>query len=151
MSAAHHLAQSGAGLGANNAASQKAAAADDDEMPALEPAEEEGPIDETGLDPKEIELVMAQVNCSRAKAVKVLKENGGDIINASESSLIIPSIIDLIFLFSYGGDGLSSTRICMCCMLLSVSLVCILSLHVCQSKVLCLSPRLFFLAKTRCG
>ncbi|KAL5529207.1 hypothetical protein ACEPAG_5181 [Sanghuangporus baumii] len=83
LSAAHHLAQSGAGVGNNNQTSQKAAAADDDDqMPALEPAEEEGPVDETGLDPKEIELVMAQVNCSRAKAVKVLKENGGDIINA---------------------------------------------------------------------
>ncbi|THH18498.1 hypothetical protein EW146_g2506 [Bondarzewia mesenterica] len=45
-------------------------------------AEEEGPIDETGVDPKDIELVMAQVNCSRAKAVRVLKESGGDLINA---------------------------------------------------------------------
>ena len=53
-------------------------------MPELEAAEEEGEVDETGLDPKEIELVIAQVNCSRAKAVKALKENGGDIINASE-------------------------------------------------------------------
>ena len=57
---------------------------DDDEVPELEAAEDDGPVDETGLDPKEIELVMAQVNCSRAKAVKVLKENGGDIINASK-------------------------------------------------------------------
>ena len=54
------------------------------EVPELEAAEDDGPVDETGLDPKEIELVMAQVNCSRAKAVKVLKENGGDIINASK-------------------------------------------------------------------
>ncbi|MFI7876050.1 ubiquitin-like domain-containing protein [Streptomyces salinarius] len=42
----------------------------------------EDPVDETGVDPKDIELVMAQVNCSRAKAVRALKESGGDLINA---------------------------------------------------------------------
>ncbi|KAJ4488053.1 nascent polypeptide-associated complex, alpha subunit [Lentinula aciculospora] len=55
---------------------------DDDDIPELEPAEEEGPLDETGIDPKDIDLVMTQVNCSRAKAVRVLKESGGDLINA---------------------------------------------------------------------
>jgi nascent polypeptide-associated complex subunit alpha len=39
-------------------------------------------VDETGVDPKDIDLVMAQVNCSRAKAVRALKESGGDLINA---------------------------------------------------------------------
>ncbi|MEV7447964.1 ubiquitin-like domain-containing protein [Streptomyces nigra] len=39
-------------------------------------------VDETGVDPKDIQLVMAQVNCSRAKAVRALKESGGDLINA---------------------------------------------------------------------
>ena len=58
-------------------------AADDDEPPELEAVEEEGPVDETGVDPKDIELVIQQVGCSRAKAVKVLKESGGDLINAS--------------------------------------------------------------------
>ncbi|KDQ16374.1 hypothetical protein BOTBODRAFT_31061 [Botryobasidium botryosum FD-172 SS1] len=56
---------------------------DDDDIPALEaPVEEEGEIDETGVDPKDIDLIMAQVGCSRAKAVKVLKESEGDLINA---------------------------------------------------------------------
>ncbi|EJD05855.1 nascent polypeptide-associated complex, alpha subunit [Fomitiporia mediterranea MF3/22] len=83
LNAAQQLAQTGSGLGGAIPAAEKAAAADnDEEAPALEPVDEEGPVDETGLDPKEIELVMAQVSCSRAKAVKVLKENGGDIINA---------------------------------------------------------------------
>lgn len=58
---------------------------DEDDIPELEAPEEDGPVDETGVDPKDIELVMAQVNCSRAKAVRVLKESGGDLINASES------------------------------------------------------------------
>jgi len=55
---------------------------DDDDIPELEPAEEEGEVDESGIDPKDIDLVMTQVNCSRAKAVRVLKESGGDLINA---------------------------------------------------------------------
>ncbi|CCM02395.1 uncharacterized protein FIBRA_04493 [Fibroporia radiculosa] len=54
---------------------------DDDDIPELE-AVEEGPVDETGVDPKDIELVIQQVGCSRAKAVRVLKESGGDLINA---------------------------------------------------------------------
>jgi len=53
-----------------------------DDVPELEAPEDDGPVDETGVDPKDIELVMAQVNCSRAKAVRVLKENSGDLINA---------------------------------------------------------------------
>ncbi len=54
-----------------------------DEPPALEEVEETGEIDETGVDPNDIAVVMNQVNCSRAKAVKALKENGGDLITAS--------------------------------------------------------------------
>jgi nascent polypeptide-associated complex subunit alpha len=50
--------------------------------PAPEDDEE---VDETGVDPKDIELVIQQVGCSRAKAVRVLKESGGDLINASKS------------------------------------------------------------------
>jgi NACalpha-BTF3-like transcription factor len=46
--------------------------------------EEEEEVDETGVDPKDIDLVIQQVGCSRAKAVRVLKESGGDLINASE-------------------------------------------------------------------
>jgi len=55
---------------------------DDDDIPELEPVDEEGEVDETGVDPKDIELVMQQVGCSRAKAVRVLKDSGGDLINA---------------------------------------------------------------------
>eukprot|EP01099_Mayorella_cantabrigiensis_P004648 TRINITY_DN3542_c0_g1_i1.p1 TRINITY_DN3542_c0_g1~~TRINITY_DN3542_c0_g1_i1.p1 ORF type:complete len:173 (-),score=62.36 TRINITY_DN3542_c0_g1_i1:89-607(-) len=38
--------------------------------------------DETGLEPKDIELVMTQTGASRAKAVRVLKKTGGDIVTA---------------------------------------------------------------------
>ncbi|CCU82274.1 nascent polypeptide-associated complex alpha polypeptide [Blumeria hordei DH14] len=39
-------------------------------------------IDETGLEIKDIELVMTQANVSRKKAVKALKENDNDIVNS---------------------------------------------------------------------
>jgi len=85
MSAAQQLAQGGgasvAGLD-NSGITGEGDDDDDDDIPDLEAPEEEGPVDETGVDPKDIDLVMAQVNCSRAKAVRVLKESGGDLINA---------------------------------------------------------------------
>jgi nascent polypeptide-associated complex subunit alpha len=39
-------------------------------------------VDETGIESKDIELVMSQAGCSRGKAVKALKENDGDLVNA---------------------------------------------------------------------
>jgi len=45
--------------------------------------------DESGVDPKDVSLVMAQVNCSRAEAVKALMESGGDLINASEPYVLL--------------------------------------------------------------
>mmetsp|Transcript_18972 Transcript_18972/g.22171 ORF Transcript_18972/g.22171 Transcript_18972/m.22171 type:complete len:109 (+) Transcript_18972:580-906(+) len=47
-----------------------------------EPEEDEGEVDETGVEAKDIELVMSQVNCSRAKAVKALKAANNDIVEA---------------------------------------------------------------------
>ncbi len=39
-------------------------------------------VDETGVEPKDIELVMTQANVSRSKAVKALKTADGDIVSA---------------------------------------------------------------------
>lgn len=39
-------------------------------------------MDEGGLEQRDIELVMAQANVSRAKAVRALKHNKNDIVNA---------------------------------------------------------------------
>ncbi|GAX17794.1 nascent polypeptide-associated complex subunit alpha [Fistulifera solaris] len=47
---------------------------------AAAPAEET--VDETGLEAKDIDLVVSQVGCSRAVAVKALKENDGDLVNS---------------------------------------------------------------------
>uniref|UniRef100_A0AAV2MCV4 NAC-A/B domain-containing protein n=1 Tax=Knipowitschia caucasica TaxID=637954 RepID=A0AAV2MCV4_KNICA len=44
--------------------------------------EEEEEVDEGGLEHRDIELVMAQANVSRAKAVRALKHNKNDIVNA---------------------------------------------------------------------
>lgn len=39
-------------------------------------------VDETGVDSKDIDLVMQQANASRKLAVKALKNNNNDIVNA---------------------------------------------------------------------
>ena len=39
-------------------------------------------VDETGVEAKDIELVMSQANVTRGKAVKALKNNNNDIVNA---------------------------------------------------------------------
>ena len=44
--------------------------------------ESEEEVDETGVEAKDIELVMSQAGCTRAKAVKALKENDGDLVNS---------------------------------------------------------------------
>ena len=44
--------------------------------------EEDDDVDETGVEGKDIELVMSQANVSKAKAVKALKNNANDIVNA---------------------------------------------------------------------
>lgn len=83
LSAAQQLASSTASAAALDAAAA-GASGDDDEPPELKEPEDDGPVDETGVDPKDIDLVMQQVNCSRAKAVRALRDSGGDLINASE-------------------------------------------------------------------
>merc|ERR1712018_484331 len=66
------------------------------ETPAVQPpiaeeSEEEEEIDETGVEAKDIELVMSQANVSRGKAVKALKNNGNDIVNAIMELNVISS------------------------------------------------------------
>jgi nascent polypeptide-associated complex subunit alpha len=72
------------GAQAQQSAAQQFAAASPDapavEAPKVEELEEDA--DETGLEAKDIELVMSQVGCSRGKAVAALKANNGDIVEA---------------------------------------------------------------------
>ncbi|XP_070535622.1 nascent polypeptide-associated complex subunit alpha-like isoform X2 [Ptychodera flava] len=43
---------------------------------------DEEEVDDSGLEAKDIELVMSQANVSRSKAIKALKNNSSDIVNA---------------------------------------------------------------------
>ncbi|XP_031250485.1 nascent polypeptide-associated complex subunit alpha-like protein [Pistacia vera] len=45
-------------------------------------AQDEEEVDETGVEPKDIELVMTQAGVSRSRAVKALKAADGDIVSA---------------------------------------------------------------------
>merc|ERR1711953_774760 len=50
---------------------------------AIAEEEEEGEeVDASGVEEKDVELVMSQANVSKANAVKALKNNANDIVNA---------------------------------------------------------------------
>ena len=51
--------------------------------PAAPVAEDEGEVDETGVEAKDIELVMFQAGTTRSKAVKALMNNHYDVVNAN--------------------------------------------------------------------
>merc|ERR1711992_75998 len=66
------------------AAEMPSSAAETASVPAaIAEEEEEGEeVDATGAEEKDVELVMSQANVSKAKAVKALKNNANDIVNA---------------------------------------------------------------------
>jgi len=66
----------GAGAG-DDAAAGKA-----DEGAKIEEVEDDGDVDESGIEPKDIELVMSQVQCTKAKAIAALRANNNDIVEA---------------------------------------------------------------------
>jgi len=51
-------------------------------VPRIEEESDEEDADDAGVEAKDIELVMSQANVSRNKAVKALKNNNNDIVNA---------------------------------------------------------------------
>ncbi|ELV12054.1 Nascent polypeptide-associated complex subunit alpha, muscle-specific form [Tupaia chinensis] len=58
------------------------------QTPTVQEESEEEEVDETGVEVKDIELVMSQANVSRAKAVRALKNNSNDIVNAIMVSVL---------------------------------------------------------------
>ncbi|KAI4532645.1 hypothetical protein MG293_017053 [Ovis ammon polii] len=52
------------------------------ETPTVQEVSEEEEADETGVEVKDTELVTSQANVSRAKAVRALKNNSNDTVNA---------------------------------------------------------------------
>lgn len=85
-------AQQGAGIMDQQAQAARAAKMLDTPVPppsaaateasTTEDAAGEPEVDETGLEAKDIELVISQAGCSRSKAVTALRENNGDLVNA---------------------------------------------------------------------
>jgi len=51
-------------------------------QPAIPEDDEDEEIDEEGVEGNDIDLVMSQANVSRSKAVKALKNNSNDVVNA---------------------------------------------------------------------
>nr|ACM08317.1 Nascent polypeptide-associated complex subunit alpha [Salmo salar] len=52
------------------------------QTPTVQEESEEEEVDETGVEVKDIELAMSQANVSRVKAIRALKNNNNDIVNA---------------------------------------------------------------------
>ncbi|KAM3335562.1 hypothetical protein ACQJBY_029831 [Aegilops geniculata] len=50
--------------------------------PSMAAAHDDEEVDETGVDKKDVELVMTQASVPRSRAVKALKAAGGDIVSA---------------------------------------------------------------------
>lgn len=78
------------------AAQQLAAEAETSEQTetAAQEDDEEGEVDATGVEEKDIELVVSQANVSRNKAIKALKNNNNDIVNAIMVSFGFICLID---------------------------------------------------------
>lgn len=54
----------------------------EDKKPEEEDDDDDEEVDDSGLEAKDIELVMTQASVSRKKAVKALKDNNNDIVNS---------------------------------------------------------------------
>ncbi|KAK3044240.1 GAL4 enhancer protein [Coniosporium uncinatum] len=81
-SAAQQLAQQGADDHAGHDHGDKGKAVEGADKKVEEEEDDGEEVDETGLEAKDIELVMQQASVSRKKAVKALKENDNDIVNS---------------------------------------------------------------------
>jgi len=69
-------AMGGGGLGGGDATAEFEAAAVEDD------GEDDSEVDEEGVECKDVELVMSSVHCSKAKAIKALKAQNNDIVEA---------------------------------------------------------------------
>lgn len=76
--------------GHNHAAEGKGKAIEAADSKKDEDEDDGEEVDDTGLEAKDIELVMAQASVSRKKAVKALKENDNDIVSTPRDFLHKP-------------------------------------------------------------
>ena len=61
--------------------SSVAGAAAEEAKPEIK-EEDEGDVDATGLEETDINMVMEQAKCTRARAIKALRENNNDMVSA---------------------------------------------------------------------
>lgn len=64
-------------------------------------------VDEGGIEPKDIELVMSQASVSRAKAVRALKNNQNDIVNAIMVSAVSQCLFQSCFVSTISNYNVS--------------------------------------------
>jgi len=67
---------------AAQAAAEAATAPKQEAIIEEEEDDDDAEVDATGVEDKDIDLVVQQANCNRNKAIKALKKNNGDIVNA---------------------------------------------------------------------
>lgn len=67
---------------AAQAAAEAATAPKQEAIIEEEEEDDDAEVDATGVEDKDIDLVVQQANCNRNKAIKALKKNNGDIVNA---------------------------------------------------------------------
>ena len=81
------MSQAAGQAGADAAAGLAAAAAKKAPATIAEEEEDDEEVDATGIEEKDIDIVVTQSNVSRKRAIKALKNNNNDIINAIMVSL----------------------------------------------------------------
>ena len=102
MAAADKFKQAGGASGADAAAGLAAAAAKKAPATIAEEEEDENEeVDATGIEEKDIEIVIAQSNVSRKKAIKALKNNNNDIINAIMVSVWLYFVLSQVLIDSF--------------------------------------------------
>lgn len=82
LAAAEAAAGSDAHAGHDHSHEGKGKAPETEQKKEEEEEDDDEEVDDSGLEAKDIELVMAQASVSRKKAVKALKENDNDIVNS---------------------------------------------------------------------
>lgn len=79
-----------------------------EELVVSEQPESEEELDEIGVEPNDIELVMSQAGVSRNKAVKALRDNKNDIVNA----IMVRSFLNILLSYMLGSVAIEQQFLC---------------------------------------
>lgn len=78
----HRLSRNSSQRASPQAQAQAATESKAEASGTAEEAEDDEQVDETGLDPKDVDLIISQAGVSRAKAVRALRKTDGDLVSA---------------------------------------------------------------------